>query len=148
MAALDREACYQALFERLQASVPAVNFWTRRELTDDEIARAKFPAAVFVVWDQSAEQKNGLPPIWRLTAMLGVFVTTRSKTESPDTALNGIVRQVEDALALQKGEDDNSFTTTLGGKVHHCWITGTVDFYQGEATGTGEVRIQIEMLAA
>jgi hypothetical protein len=145
MPAIDREACYSALFERL-CRVDKVKSWTRREVTSDEAPPAKFPLGVMVVWDQTPEQ-TPQGPVWRLNAMVGVFTVAR-KSDSPDVELNEIVRQVEDALSPQAGENPPFYCTTLGGKVHHCWIAGPVEFYQGEASGTGEVRIPIEMLAA
>jgi len=147
-AAIDREAIYAALFERLKKGVPGVRFWTRREVTSDEMPTMQYPAGVLVVWDQSPEQSHDMPPKWRLTAMLGVWTVARKMNQTPDSELNDIVRQVENALVRQPMEDADSWTTTLGGLVHHAWISGPVEFYQGEASGQGEVRLQIEMLAA
>jgi len=149
VAAIDREAVYVALFDRLKSALAGdVVFFTRRHLATMECQVQ--PALVMVASTQGAEQALGTPPVWTLGAEVLLYVQT-ANVESPDTLLHAIVRKVEDALAYQHPEPvgpGELRSTTLGGLCQYAWINGDIEFEPGIGTGQAVVGIPVGMVVA
>ena len=149
MAAIDREAVYVALFDRLKLKLAGdVQFFTRAHLATTECPVQ--PALVMVASTQSAEQDLGTPPVWTLGAEVLLYVKT-ANVASPDTLLHALVRKIEDALLYQHPEKVGPGElrhTTLGGLCQYAVIGGDVEFEPGIATGQAVVGIPVSMVVA
>ena len=147
--ALDREARFVALFERLKT----VTNWkstSRINLGWDEFLALEQPAMILVKTDekQVQQQQNiGLPFLWDLGAMVVIYCRNTAPNVPPSTQLNALIRAVEASLELQIGEKagpgavgpavlPGQLYTTLGGLVSRCMIVGEVRTWEGTAEGT------------
>jgi hypothetical protein len=151
--ALDREAIFVALQERLTSLCPSIQFVTRQALNYEQAGTFRQPSLEILSHSQTPKERRGMPPVWTLATQLVVFVrssTVATPTDgtTSDTALNAIVTEIEAALETQPGEDPDTYGTTLGGLVSHCWISGSVDFVQGVSGGQAWALIPVEILAA
>ena len=95
--ALDREARFVALFERLKT----VTNWkstSRINLGWDEFLALEQPAMILVKTDekQVQQQQNiGLPFLWDLGAMVVIYCRNTAPNVPPSTQLNALIRAVE-----------------------------------------------------
>lgn len=134
--ALDREALASALFSRLQAALPSLQFSARRPIAWDQCPAQ--PALLLVKGPETAEAMRGMPTKWTL-AYDAVIYTQRDEDPATahDTAQNQIILAVEQALERTPAEaaalgahyinDGQDPYTTLGGLCHFCRISGTVE---------------------
>lgn len=151
MPALDRDAILAALFARLQARLAgSVKDFTRRlEHYHNTPLR---PALVLTSQRHAASQEIGMPPVWRMTAEVMIYLETAEADASPETAIAALVGQVEEALQRQPDEPRTAFGgdeygTTLGGLCSSCAVT-SVELEQGADSGEAEAVISIAITAA
>lgn len=148
--ALDREALVVALLDRLKERVAGVNLWSRRALAPQEIT---VPTAVLLLQRmQSPKIDSGLPPVWDLDLEVVAIVVCERADESPDTKLNAMVKEIEEALALQPGESQpleggDELDTTLDGRAVWCRISGDVETLPGQTNGQGIAIVPITIRA-
>lgn len=151
MAALDRDAVMQALFDRLQEQLAgSVRMFTRRLETYHTTPLQ--PALVLLSVRHSATNDLGMPPVWKMAAEVFIYLETLESDGSPETRLNALVRQLEEALERQPGEarpawGGDEHGTSLGGLCSSCVVTG-VQLDQGVEGGQGEATISISITAA
>lgn len=140
------EAKYAALFERLQRAVGPSVFCTRRALTFDGLA-GRQPALELRVTGMSPEHEDiGLPVIWTLGADVWLYAKNMLKDGSSDAELVGYAAAVVQSLQLQVGESGEQFTT-LGGQVLRAWVSGTIEFMQGQGSDQAAALVPVEMVA-
>jgi hypothetical protein len=151
MAALDRDAILQALFDRLQAKLAGdVKTFTRRLETYHNAPLQ--PALVLLSERHTAATDLGAPPVWRMTAEVLIYLETIEADASPETRLNALVHLVEEALERDPAEarpawGGDYFGTSLGGLCSSCVVTG-VELGQGTEGGQAEASITIAITAA
>ena len=148
--ALDREQIAVALFERLKAKVTVAKYFTRRDVDSTKLPMELHPVFIFRSAGEDLGQDPARQPTVTLQYVVKVFARNTNPEGSPDTQLNEIVRQVEVALERADTEAPNPnapWHTTLGGLVYHCWLTGPVEFYQGETGDEAGAMLHIEALA-
>lgn len=123
---MNREAIYQALFDKL-AAVPGLKTKSRKLRHWTDVPAAEQPALFQAQGSQSAVTTSGTATRWTLNADIYVYVKTMGAA-SPATQLNNMLDAIETALA-----PDNPIknTNTLGGLVVHCRIDGTVETDEG-----------------
>lgn len=148
MAALDLDAIYQALFDRLQTELAgSVKLFTRRaEHFESTLTQ---PAMLLMASDVQPAQEKGLPPRWRLGARVVFYLKAVETQQSPETPLLAIIGQLE--AALQRKWDDSvlpdadDWGTTLGGLVSSVQMTN-VDLEQGIDGGQGFAIVDLVMV--
>ncbi len=143
-----REAAYQALYERLTAKVTDLAH-TSRKWQDYTQVPAQ-PAMLVVATHHTPETEPRLPTVWKLGAEVIFYVKVDpASTDSPDTALNGWIEQVDAALAIQPGErapHGPATQTTLGGAVIRAWMSGPTTLFQGLEGGQSVAIVPIDMI--
>ena len=148
MAALDTDAIYQALFDRLQAELAgSVKLFTRRaEHFESTLTQ---PALLLLASEITPDQEKGLPPRWRLGAKVVVYLKAVENQQSPETPLLSIVGQLEAALQRKATEggvsDDDDWGTTLGGLVSSIHLS-RVELEQGIDGGQGVAIVDLVMV--
>lgn len=150
MAALDRDAIMAALFQRLQDRMAgSVKDFTRR-LTSYHNTPL-LPALVLLSARHNATTDPGMPPIWRMSAEVMIYLETLEADQSPETRLNALVNELEAALERQPDEPrtvwgGDEHGTSLGGLVSSCVVT-SVELDQGVEGGQAEAVITIAITA-
>jgi hypothetical protein len=138
---VDRDAIYQALFERLKDKfgAPTQTGWVtnvaktmgRRHMMPPNLVSALQPA-VFVV--QGPEEKDPRPRGTGGKVTLHGFIIAYcyDNASNPDgsTQLNILMKATEEALEPDP-EQPGEKVLTLGGLVQHCWIEGPSDVDPG-----------------
>jgi hypothetical protein len=155
--AVDRERIYAALFARLRAKVSGqVLTFTRKYVDYDQVAASQQPALILSATHTTPENELGEPTRWRVNAVIVLYAQTSTYPDNPDRALSQLITAVEGALewspddkplqgaSFQRGVQQQ---TTLGGLVSHCWISGAVEYTQGETGDQAVAIIPVEMLA-
>lgn len=124
---MNREAIYQALFDKL-AAVPGLKTKSRKLKHWTDVPASEQPALFQAQRSENAATSgNGTAVRWTLNVDIYVYVKTTGAA-SPATKLNNLLDAIETALA-----PDNPIrnTNTLGGLVVHCRIDGTVETDEG-----------------
>ena len=143
---IDREAIYEALFQRLQEQLAGeVKYFTRR-LDHWENINSQ-PALLLVADNQRAEQQFGLPPIWTLAAEIYLYLVSSKSDQTPESSIHALVDKLE--LALQRGVEPNALEwgVRLAGLVDSISLT-SVEVAQGEEAGQAVAVVRLEMVAA
>lgn len=140
--ATTREQAYAALFALVTSVTGAVT--TDRRLKHwDDVMPEKQPALFQVEHGENWRQKRGLPAIVGLRAELFLYCNRgMDDTIVPSTQINAMVEAVAAALA----PDPVTGVNTLGGLVHHCWITGQPAFAEGTMGPQSVVVIPVDIL--
>lgn len=141
------EPIYQALFDRLRLST-GVKTASRRLRHWTDVPAKDQPALFTAQGGEAPEQSNGLPPKWRLTVDVYVYITVPNDKTVPATLLNPILGAVRDAMAPSEGVDRLRQVQTLGGLVSHAWINGQIEVYDGVLGDQAVAMIPIEILTA
>lgn len=153
--ALDREAIYTALFERLKTECVSFSTFTRKDRTLAAFSTVKQPALVLFALDETVSPQPNMRASYTLNGAIVLLAKTAQTEESPETRLNALLLEVETALERKDADVDTSSMypgqerhwTNLGGLVARCWISGRVDIEQGAESGQGMVRIPVEIIA-
>lgn len=144
MPAPDFDAKYEALRARLADSLGITVY--RRDLTSEDLA-GRMPAVSLRVTGMTPENEQGCPSVWTLGALAVVYARNTAKDGSADTVLLGFVADITNALKLQPGElSESEEQTTLGGAVFLAWVSGEVEFMQGESSDQAAALVPIEMV--
>lgn len=150
--ALNREAIYTALLARLQ-TIPGLVTVSRQWRIWDDVPSVEQPALFLPHGNEQVSQVKGLPPSWRLTPVLWLYVRTdNDPAAAPGTSLATLTQAVEAALERRADEQGgyahtDTFGTTLGGLVAHCWIAGPIVTDEGILGGQAVAQIPLEILA-
>jgi hypothetical protein len=126
---MSREACYSALFSRLQGveTTPALKVIDRRVRFLHEMGAAELPALFMAVDHQTIVTRNGLPARRTLGARLFLYGANPDRHTAAGIVLNGMIDAVENALAPEPASD----AQTLGGLVSHAWLEGQIEVFEG-----------------
>lgn len=135
-----REQAYDALYAKLQA-VPGVATCTRRLRHWNDVPPEQQPAVYLQVGSESRSNAGRrLPPRVELTANVYLYVQTEEGEAG--RVLNPMLDALDSAIAVPPGND----TQTLGGVVHHCWIDGTTQIFEGDLGSQAVAIVPINML--
>ena len=144
---MNREAVTSALWERISA-IDGVKTAGRKLRHFADVAPSEMPALFLGVDDSEADQERGRRPAWTLRYTAYIYCH-ESSAIGPSSSLNTVVDQVNAALEIQSSEFQAGQTfgpTTLGGTVHHAWIT-RVETDEGTMGDLGVALCSIEVLA-
>lgn len=148
--ALDLEAVQAALYARLVAQVTSLKFTSRRFLDYDAPAlQDRQPAMLVVAEHGSGHRQLAERTVWTMRATVIFYARTpNDKTQTVETALFGLMKQVDAALQRQAVEisPDDDPGTTLAGLVHRCFRSDYM-IHHGAEAGQGIATMTIEMVA-
>lgn len=149
---MTREPIYAALFEFFQnlttGGSPAFKIATRRLKTWDNVAPEDCPALLMTQRSESANYRKGLPTIWTLNVGLFIYVATGAGVDPeavPSELLNPLLDLVEGSFTV---DQLSTFSTTLGGLVSHCAISGQIEIYEGNLGDDAVAVVPIELLTS
>jgi hypothetical protein len=133
---LDREAIMDALRLRLEEGVQGLRTVTRR---DQDFVSIPKPAIILSI-DSMERDDLGR---WEIQAIVNVLVEVPGNDKSPETRLNAIIDQIDDALEPEPYRD----LSALGvAGVELCRVAGRIEMLQGIG-GVGEAVVPVEIVA-
>lgn len=149
--AIDREAIYVALFQRLQ-TIPGFVTMSRRWRHMDDVLQVEQPALFLLQGNETPQEVRGMPPQWRLEPTIVIYARHDSDPNIvPGTALNGLIQSVEAALEKQFSDGPyggpNEWSTTLGGLCSYVKIAGQIVTDEGILGEQAFCLIPLEILA-
>lgn len=121
-----REDIYAALFAHLQA-VPGLTTTSRRLKHVDEVQPVEFPVAYQVQQDENAQARPAMPTVWTLRAEWWLYSYEPDPNAAPSQKLNPLLDAVTSALDPERPLE----LTTLGDRVYHACVGGTVEVIEG-----------------
>jgi hypothetical protein len=137
---LPREQIYSALFSTLQSQLGSV-FPTisRRWRMPEQVAPEARPALFQIQTGERAKTNaNGEPLVWVSTVELVIYTQGSGDEQTiPSQELNALLDAVEAALAPSASGDGKQ---TLGGRVSHCRLQGTVRIVEN-VSGTAAMAV-------
>jgi len=139
---LAREVIYNALFDHLKADAnlsSQVITFTRKLTLFTEIAPESQPAMYLEMNGESRTVVRGQPP--RVTLESSLWVNVRKNESEAAQILNPILDAIENAL-----KPTNDTTQTLNNKVHHCWIEGVTQIFEGNLGDEALAIVPIKIL--
>lgn len=125
-----RETLYQALFDRFSKAA-AFKLAGRKLVHWSDVLGEDCPAFFQRQVSESYVRQRGLPPKVELRLEHYVYVQTLAQQTDdvvPSTMVNEILDSYE---ALMQPDDVAANVLTLGGLVHHCWVSGAVEIFEG-----------------
>jgi len=144
-----REQVVAALFTRLKALVPGINFYARAFKDPNELQPEYQPALLLVTDSYSSITERGRPDVWKIDAAIIIYARALELDQSPETPLNAIVDLVESALGRQPNEPITDMTnptdTNLGGLCSRVSIN-SIDIISGELGGQAAAMFRVEIL--
>jgi hypothetical protein len=147
--ALDQEAVYSALYDRLRSQVSGLKFTSRRDLAFSQIAQAQQPAMIVIAQDGTGNRQFAVPTIWTMRAKVIFFARQPTDpTLTVESTLNGLIKKLDAALQRQVGEvsQDDDPGTTLGGLVFRCYRSDYT-FHTGDDDDQAAAAMIVEMVA-
>lgn len=136
-----RETAYIGLFQWLQNNLSSFRTFTRRLKHWEDVQPEDQPALYMAVGNESRTIVRGQPPRITLTTELWVYVKT---DENPAAeVLNPLLDEIDSAL---QPANDGDHVLTLGGLVHHCWIEGDTQIFEGNLGDEAVAIIPVKML--
>ena len=136
----NREVAYLALFSKLSA-LGVFKLVTRRLKHWQDTAPEDQPALFMEHSGEVTQQVRGQPA--RVMLELNLWVYVRSNGQEVGPVLNPILDVISDALAPPKNGDH---TQTLNGVVHHCWIEGQTQIFEGDLGEEAVAIIPVKLL--
>lgn len=143
---VSRERVFNALFELANgvtwgAPPRGFQYFARRVKLWADLA-GQFPALCQAEHDETVDQVSRLPSKTTLQASWIIYHDAGKDTGAvPATESNLILDAVQ---ALFPGDPENG--QTLGGLVHHCWISGRVFKDNGDLDGVALLIVPIKIL--
>lgn len=137
-----REAVYVALMA-LIAAIPGIKTCTRKLKHWSDVANEDQPAIFLALGDETSVPTRGLPNKLTLTPSVWLYVNTGGAEVGP--VLNPLLDKIEAALDATKLPGK---VLTLGGLVHHCWIEGTTQIFEGNLGDEAVAIIPIHVLVS
>lgn len=130
---LDREACYQALFDlvtadaTVQAMFPTRSRFLRHHAdVDDSECPSLF---TFELPERRTYRGRGIPPIRTLgMAFIAYTASTQGDGTVPATAINAVADAIDNVITVPTNPDA---VQTLGGQVEHVYIEPDIKPYEG-----------------
>lgn len=142
-----REQAYQALFNYLQ-TLPNFKSFTRKLKHWQTVSAEDQPALYLKHSGEVTTPVRGQPARIVLEVELWIYVNTEVQdltgaTSGVGPLLNPLLDAIEKALT-PKNEGDH--TLTLGGLVHHCWIEGQTQIFEGDLGEEAVAIIPVKLL--
>jgi hypothetical protein len=141
-----REQVYTAFFNHIQADAgitSRMKTFTRRLKLWTTVAKEDQPALYMEHAGESTSVIRGLPSAHVLDVNLWVYVGTDENETGP--ILNPILDAIDASLApTDAGNGQN--TQTLGGLVHHCWIEGQTQIFEGNLGDEAVAIVPVKIL--
>lgn len=135
-----REQAYEALFRLLQA-VPGIVTCTRRLKHWQDTPPEEQPALYMEHTGEVRQPTRGQPSKVVLECNLWLYVRTEGKAVGP--TLNEQLDAIDTAF---EPKNDGDHTVTLGGLVHHCWIEGQTQIFEGDLGEEAVAIIPVKLL--
>lgn len=139
-----REEVYTAFFSHMQADTnlaALVKTFTRRLKHWSDVAVEDQPALYLVHSGESRQVVRGMPPALVLEMNLWIYVNTQGEPSGP--VLNPILDAVDKSLEPVTTGDN---TQTLNGLVHHCWIEGQTQIFEGDLGDEAVAIVPVKIL--
>ena len=155
--ALDREPIYTAIFTRLQA-VAGIVTCSRTWRHFDDVPMAQQPALFLTIGNEVCKPQRGMPPEWILSPTLHLYVRNDATPSiAPGIQLHAFLKAIEAAFERTPAEASllngpfsdsgaDSYGTTLGGLVNHCFIKGQIITDEGLLQKQALAIIPLEVL--
>jgi hypothetical protein len=157
--ALDREPIFVAIFARLQA-IPGVVTCSRKWRHFDDVPPMEQPAIFLTTGPEDCQPQRGMPPVWTLNPSIHVYCRNDADpTENavPGVQLHALLKLIEAAFERTQAEASlangpfsdsgaDSYGTTLGGLVNHCYIKGQIVTDEGLLQNQALAIIPVEVL--
>lgn len=145
---ITREMVYINLFGlTANAAWAGQTFLTRARKWKDysQLGQGEFPALFQIEPTEDIDQLTGMRPKRWFDAKWIVYIKTDPQDPSDVGAslLNNIIDSLEGLFLVDNGVDN---LQTLGGLVHHAYISGSVIKVAGDDTGEGLAVIPIKVL--
>ena len=136
----NREVAWSALFAMF-SGLPQFKTCTRHLKHWQDVPPEDQPALFLQVTGEMAQPVRGQPTRIVLEGNVWLYVRTDGDPVGP--ILNPLLDLVDSALA-PKNDGDHAFT--LGGIVHHCWIEGNTQVFEGDLGNEAVAVIPVKML--
>jgi hypothetical protein len=139
---IDREAIYQALFDRVK-SLPGLITVSRRPRLAKDVTPDEQPALFQEELPETIKyQSQGLPPKYFLRVDLIFYARLPDRNTIPGAVLNPFLDALAAALEAEPGEEEQ----TLGGQVEYCRIEGQIDKINGILDDQAAAIVPVEIL--
>lgn len=135
-----REQAYTALFAKLQA-IGVFKICTRRLQHFTQVAPEDHPVLFMEHSGEVVQPVRGLPA--RVVLEVNLYVYVRSDGEAVGPVLNPVMDAIDAAIAPK---NDGDHTQTLGGLVHHCWVEGQTQIFEGDLGDEAIAIIPVKIL--
>lgn len=135
-----RETAFEALFN-LMSAIPCIKTCTRRLKHWQDTAAEDQPAIYLEHTGEVKQPVRGLPT--RIVLELNLWLYVRSEGNPVGPVLNPVLDSIEQALSPK---NDGDHTLTLGGLVHHCWIEGQTQIFEGDLGEEAVAIIPVKLL--
>ena len=136
----NREVAFVALFATLQG-ISAFKVCTRRLKHWQDVLPEDQPALYMQHDGEVRQPVRGLPDRIVLEVNLWIYLNTNAEPVGPQ--LSPLLDAVDAALAPANNGDR---TQTLGGIVHHVWIEGQTQIYEGNLGNEAVAIVPIKLL--
>lgn len=150
----------QAIYDALYALIPTVA-WTNPDGTPgafatvskrvqlfNQIDATSRPSCMQAEHDESVAQVSNLP--YKRTFAAHWIIYTNADLDAdlaPSEQINTILEAIETAVAPTVYDPGYPSRNTLGGLVHHCYISGEIFKDPGDIDGTGLLMVPFKILA-
>ena len=137
--ATSREQIWNAFFAVLE-TISAITTCTRRLKHWESVEGSECPAAYLALAGETRIPSHGKPPKIVLEGEIWLYV--RTEEQEAAVAVNPILDAIDKALEPPPGVE----RFTLGGLVHHCWIEGQTQIFEGNLGDTAVAIIPVKLL--
>lgn len=135
-----RETAYTALTELIQG-IPGIKTCTRRLKHWQDVPKEEQPAIYIEHTGEVKTPVRGLPTRVTLEVMLWLYVNSEGEPVGP--TLNPLLDAIDAAF---EPKNDGDHALTLGGLVHHCWIEGQTQIFEGDLGEEAVATIPVKLL--
>ena len=136
----NREVAWTALFSYISA-LGCFKTTTRHLKHWNDVAAEDQPSAFLQITGEVYQPAHGLPSRIVLEGSIWVYVRTDGDPAGP--ILNPLLDAIDSAF---QPANDGDHTFTLGGIVHHCWIEGNTQIFEGDLGSEAVAVIPVKML--
>ena len=135
-----RETVYVALLALL-ASLPQLKVCTRRLKHWQDVPAEDQPALYMEHSGEIAVPVKGLPT--KIVLELNLWIYVRNAGDAAGLVLNPVLDAIEKAL---QPINEGDHALTLGGLVHHCWIEGQTQIFEGDLGEEAVAIVPVKLL--
>jgi hypothetical protein len=137
-----RETAYTALLTKLQTLSPSTfKTLTRRLKHWQDVPMEDQPALYMEHAGEVTQIVRGQPA--RVVLEVNLWIYCRSEGDPVGPVLNPLLDALDTAL---KPQNDGDHVLTLGGVVHHVWIEGQTQIFEGDLGEEAVAIVPVKML--